>query len=226
MDVANIGENMQTNITDYNIKKSIYNLDEKRLFSNIYENIHGLGCLLNCVDDLILSDKAKIQAKKLKNKSQCKLWVGFEVHLLSHIVEAYDRWYEEFADKEKTEYNETINYKNIKILLENSKLNVWNFSEYYPDWVTEKVIQVHRSHLIQKEIEKENKINNEMFKKCYGNPENIMVIKKYQEKLKNNYHYRNLWPDCPRDLKMKYDWIISGSTKNIDYYFERGQIFK
>lgn len=202
---------MQTNITDYNIKKSIYNLDRQRLFSNIYENIHGLACLLECVDNLILSDEAKIQAKKLKNKPQCKLWIGFEVHLLSHIVEAYDRWYEEFADKEKTEYNKTINYKNMKILFE--KLNTWIFPDFYPDWVTDEVIQIHKSHLIQKESAKRIATecllelvtiqynDRKITKKSY-----IKILKNFNNSIKRNIHYRALWPECPRDLKMRYNF--------------------
>lgn len=219
---------MQTNITDFNIKKSIYNLDRQRLFSNIYENIHGLACLLECVDNLILSDKAKIQAKKLKNKPQCKLWEGYEKYLISHIIEAYDRWYEEFADKEKTKYYGTVNYKNIEILLE--KLNTWIFPDFYPDWVTSEVIQIHRSHLIQKEIEKEDDFDCDTYgdkfckkEKCrqcdgtdyngepngYGcNARDNFIECKYKEL----HHYRTLWPKCPRDLKMRYDWRIKYET--------------
>lgn len=206
---------MQTNITDFNIKKSIYNLDRQRLFSNIYENIHGLACLLECVDNLILSNEAKIQAKKLKNKPQCKLWKSYEKHLSSHIVEAYDRWYEEFADKERTEYNETINYKNMKILFE--KLNTWVFPDFYPDWVTDEVIQIHKSHLIQKEMNNEEKVYFQiinLINKQYELNLNIekeckksnLINKKIDYLFKLKFHYRTLCPECPRDLKMRYDW--------------------
>jgi ribosomal protein S18 len=138
---------MQTWFTDSNIYQSLLNLDRQRLFSMIYENTHGLGALLNCVDDLILSDKAKAQAKKLINKPQCKLWVGYERHLFIYITRAYIYWYHKFANKEKTKFNETINYKNLEII---SQYIVDKIEYVKPNWITDELIQTHRSVLIQK----------------------------------------------------------------------------
>jgi hypothetical protein len=185
---------MQTHITDKDMFISINNLDLKRLFSNIYENIHGLASLFNINDQLINP------VKNISNKPQCKLWKGYENNLLGHIVLCYNRWWYEVGHK-KYMYSETINARNIMILL---KYATPIFK--YPEWVTNETIKVHRSVLIQKELQKDDKLNNEMFSKCYGKENNDNIIKKYQDKLKQNYHYRKLWSNCPANLKMRYDW--------------------
>ena len=36
--------------------------------------------------------------------------------------------------------------------------------------------------------------------------EDIKILNNIENKLKKNRKYYNLWPDCPIDLKMRYDW--------------------
>jgi hypothetical protein len=204
---------MQTVFTDKDELKSIYNLRRQELFSNIYENIHGLGALLNIVDDLILSDKAKIQAKKLLKKPQCKLWKDYEMFLFKYIHRCYGIWYVEFSDRKKAFYSDTINYKNLKIIYAYLLNN--NYEYIKPSFIIDDFIQMHRSNLIRKEIEREKEISKKIYDKILwlhdGTKKSIIDIGKYekeQSKLANkiSYHYRNLWPDCPADIPMTYDW--------------------
>jgi hypothetical protein len=203
---------MQTFITDFDIFKSLNSLDMHRIFSMIYENTHGLGSLLNCVDDLILSDKAKVQVKKLINKPQCKLWIGYEFYLYVYIMKAYNFWYLKFANKKKIRYKETINYKNLEIIKNHLLDN--NYKYIIPNWISDELILTHRSVLIQKEIKKTNKINyeiNNLIKKSYTVEQDYdlkisKLINKKIKQLENNNHYRNLWPGTSIDLKMHYEW--------------------
>ena len=202
---------MQTFITDFDIRNSLNSLDMHRLFSMIYENTHGLGAMLGCVDDLLLSDEAKTQAKKLINKPQCKLWIGYEIYLYTYIIKAYFIWYKKFADKEKTKYNGTTNFKNLEIILFHIYNNNYKYIE--PDWITNDLIQTHRSVLIQKEIENEEKIKLKSLEIYNSYCDGQITYRKHDEKMKKlikqyrkNYHYRKLWPDCPTNLKMHYKW--------------------
>lgn len=192
---------MQTPITDKIFFKSAHNLDNKRLHAAIYENIHGLASILDCVDDLQISEKAKIQVKKYKNKPQCKMWIGYEKDLLYYIYTCLCEWGIERNFKLK------INLENYNILAK--KMFVRNFYNYKcPSWITDELIQTHRSVLIQKEIKQEYKLNYDI--DCLEYDEDITQCQKIelQNKLykKISRHYRNLWPDCSMDLKMRYDW--------------------
>jgi hypothetical protein len=135
---------MQINITDKNIYASVHNLDRQRLFSNIYEGIHGLSSLLGVHDQLVTPKR------DISNYPQVRLWELNIMFLFSHIVNSYERWFKEYANKNITLYNSTINFKNIEkitLLLDHHN---YKYIKEYPDWVTDEVIQVHRSHLIQK----------------------------------------------------------------------------
>jgi hypothetical protein len=141
---------MQTNMTNKIIAKSVRNLDRRRLFSNIYENIQGLASLLGIHDQLVTPKK------DISYKSQCKLWKGYELYLLRHIEACYDYWYKKYANKQITQYLHTINFKNImklKIVMGFDLDSPYRDLSMYPDWCTDETIQVHRSHLIQKDPE-------------------------------------------------------------------------
>lgn len=100
---------MQTKITDKDFYKSASNLTRQDLQAQIYEAIHLLGSLLNCVDSLILSDKCKKKIKNYKNYPQGRLWVGYEKELLlyinQHLLSLFYKG-----------YNSEISYKNYLIL--------------------------------------------------------------------------------------------------------------
>jgi hypothetical protein len=204
---------MQTPITDYDFYKSASNLNLSHLRSTIYENIHGLASILGCVDMLRLSDRAKGQAKKLINKPQCKLWIGYEKELLFYIHEHLWFWFGK-------NYSSTINYENYKILLH----VLGCCCTKIPGWISDELIQTHRSVLIQKEIKNiydydfytygEKFCKKEKCNECDGADYNGDPIgygccgrdNFIQEKYKTFIHYRNLWPDCPTNLKMHYGW--------------------
>lgn len=136
---------MQTNMTDKNILKSVSNLDRRRLFSNIYENIHGLASLLNINDQLVNP------VEDIGYKPQCKLWKGYETHLLSHIWNAYDVWYNKHANKKITNYNDTVNYQNIlKICKIMRIIGLKQLPDSYPDWCSDECIISHKFHLMAK----------------------------------------------------------------------------
>jgi hypothetical protein len=183
---------MQTKITDKAFYKSASNLTRQDLQAQVYEAIHLLGSLLNCVDNLILSDKCKNKIKNYKNYPQAKLWIGYVKELLfyidNHLLEWFSRGY-------KTE----INGKNLNILISilfgnRETYNCFRLGCVTPSWITDELIQTHRSVLIQKEIEREKKDIDKI------KPQSIDWFNK------NYRHYRNLWPNCPIDLKMHYNW--------------------
>lgn len=205
---------MQIKILDKDFYKSAsYLRCPQELNAQIYEAIHGLASMLDCVDDLDLSDRCKNQIKKYKDYPQCKLWVGYEKELIEYIRCHLLAW--------NFKYEMGISYENYMILFKKVFFDSLEFHAYLkdfkiPDWITDEVIQMHRSVLIQKEIEREKKLKDEIeyledagmydepdieIKKMFTNE-----IKNNLRKLKDSEHYRNLWPDCPRDLKMRYDF--------------------
>lgn len=134
---------MQTWITDKNIHESANNLDLKRLFASIYENIHGLASLLNYHDKLVNP------VKNISNKPQCKLWKGYEQYLLGYCLVNYCEWFFKVGYK-KNDFYKTVNYQNIKKIAVNF-FGEFPVFEYFPDWVTDDLIETHRSVLIQKD---------------------------------------------------------------------------
>lgn len=202
---------MQTNITDKNIIKSVSNLDNKRLFSNIYENIHGFASLLG------INDKLVNPVKNISNKPQCKMWIDYEYYLYKHIIVCYNIWYDRIGYK-KCSYTETINYRNIQIIesacsnLPSDKMKEW----LYPEWVNVELIEIHRSHLIQKEIAHEEKFNKVIQDKLdrisdiKDKEKKIIESEKFKifldKKIKELYYYRDLFPYTPKNLKMIYKW--------------------
>jgi len=196
---------MQTFITDYDFYKSASNLDTKRLGSQIYEAIHILASLLD-VNDKLVNPK-----RNVKNHPAAQLWAGYEQWLLEYIMSHIDCW-------EDKGYNININAKNYLILLR--EIRKMNFNQIPPSWITDELIQTHRSVLIQKEIEKEKEIRERIENLedagIYDESDTevkeffLEDIKKDLRKLKNIDHYRNLWPDCSTDLKIHYDWRLNG----------------
>jgi len=209
-------------ITDFNIVKSAENLDRQRLFSCIYENIHGLASMLGCVDDLKLSDAAKKKAYNLKNKVQFKLWVDYEQFLLYYIVVYYSIWHKKYSKKEK--FEETVNYYNIlKIVEKMENLGIISGKRAHRDgffisdirkyvsWITHDLLNTHKSNLIRKEIERENKLKKDALTiSCMylnGNFNKDIYNKKCNNLTKKlSFHYRDIWPWCNPDIKMHFNW--------------------
>lgn len=143
---------MQTWITFKEFSESAQMLDRRRLGANIYESIHILASLQN------VSDKLVTPKRNVSNHPASKLWKGYEGNLACYILCHIQEW-------ESRGYKCPTNRENLNRI-------AMNLSPFSPDWITDEVIQTHRSVLIQK------------------NPD----------------HYRPLWPDCPDDLEMAYDW--------------------
>ena len=183
---------MQIKVLDRDFYKSAsYLRCPQELNAQIYEAIHGLASLLECIDDLELSDKCKNKIKRYKDYPQCRLWKGYEKELLEYIRCHLLAW--------NSKYEMGISYKNYIILFRNIFFDSLEFHGYLknfkvPDWITDEFIQMHRSVLIQKEIEREKKDKYKIM------PQSIEWYNKHYR------HYRNLWPDCSKDLKMQYDW--------------------
>jgi hypothetical protein len=185
---------MQTWVTDKDFYKSASNLTRQHLQANIYESIQILASLLN------INDKLVNPKKNVKNYPQARLWNGYEVTLYKYITQYLFNWYDR-------KYMSYTNSKNIMIIfnymLINNYLDKRKTRHKKNDWITDELIQTHRSVLIQKEIEKDKKMIKEANKyRQELNPKELLVTRKFMQ----NYHYRNLWPDCPRDLKMRYDF--------------------
>lgn len=191
---------MQTWITDYNFYDSAFNLDTKRLGSQIYEAIHILASLLNCTDKLVNPKR------NVKNHPAAKLWVEYEQALINYIFKHINVWYTKNGIKENS-----INLINFKFICNKAgSLAKKTYKTPIPKWITNELINTHRSVLIQKEIEKEDKlyykIRNLKHFDCKNYKEYAFKTAKFVEQIKNNNHYRHLWPDCPKDLKMRYDF--------------------
>lgn len=207
---------MQTKILDFDFYKSASYLRDVELNAQIYEAIHLLASLLNCVDDLILSDKCKAKIKNYKNYPQGKLWIGYEFDLLNYIAWHITVWY----GRGYKSYRNENNYWVLESKIELHPLT----NQLCPNWITGELIQTHRSVLIQKEIEREKKFDGDKYRdrfckkekcfSCYGTDYNgeangygcTSRDNFIEEKYKTFKHYRNLWPECPGDLSMHYNW--------------------
>lgn len=192
---------MQTFITDFDFYTSASNLNRQHLQANIYEGIHILASLLD-VNDKLVNPK-----RNVKNHPASKLWVGYEQWLLEYITNHIDLW-------ENKGYRVNINAKNYLIIFE--EIKKIKINEPFPNWITDELIQTHRSVLIQKEIEKEKELKTQIenledagiYDEKDIEIKNIFLndIKINMKKIEKLNHYRNLWPDCPVNLKMRYDW--------------------
>jgi hypothetical protein len=133
---------MQTWITDKDFYKSASNLDTRRLQANIYESIQILASLIDC------SDKLVNPKRNVKNYPQAKLWKGYERELYIYIGKHILVWEQ---NKYKYDYS-TITYRNYEFIIFNKlvELNIMPFLIKIPKWITDELIQVHRSVLIQK----------------------------------------------------------------------------
>lgn len=148
---------MNTFITNTDFRKSAANLDSQRLGAQIYEGIHILSSLLG-VNDKLVNPK-----RDVSNHPASKLWVGYEPNLLSYILYHMREW--TFRG-----YSSDINQQNIDIIYD--VRTFWDGAELIPAWITNKLIETHRSVLIQKKPS----------------------------------FYVALWPNCPDNLTMRYDW--------------------
>ena len=150
---------MQTWITDKDFSKSAKNLDRQRLCANMYESIHILASLLDLNDQLVTPKR------NVSNHPASKIWNGNEECLYVYIACHIEEW------TYSRGYKCPTNNKNMGIIY---RSGFWErlVGSYSKNWITDEMIQTHRSVLIQKKPE----------------------------------HYRPLWPDCPDDLEMRYDW--------------------
>lgn len=184
---------MQTFITDKDFYKSASNLTRQHLQAQIYEGIHILASLLD-VNDKLVNPK-----RSVKNHPASKLWVGYETELLYYIYCHISEWIDKRGCESK------INSLNFILL--RKYINI-NWENQNPSWITDELIQTHRSVLIQKEIEKENNIEYKI--KMLWHDEDFTYSQIQTEahilNQKISYHYRKLWPDTPTNLKMRYDW--------------------
>ena len=153
---------MQTFITDKDFYKSAANLDTRRLGAQMYESIHILASLLDCTDKLVNPKR------NIKNHPAAQLWERYEQELFYYITSHIYIWVN------IRKYESKISRMNLKILeiYNANKLNF--FKEYnpeypkYPYWITDELIQVHRSVLIQKK--------SEYYKKLWPNiPDNLKM---------------------------------------------------
>lgn len=204
---------MQTWITDYDFYKSASNLDSKSLHINICESIHILASLLNCNDKLVNPKK------NVKNHPAAKLWKEYEKSLLVYILQHIQEW--KFERKKKCPINEKNYYMlnkeifNKAFFCDAAALGIKKQDESDKYWINDELIKIHRSVLIQKEKNKDEQLRKVRKILCIRRErvfgKNVIdrynnQIKNYSYKIEKNYHYRKLWPNVPRDLKMRYDW--------------------
>jgi len=202
---------MQSWIVDKDFYKSASMLDTKRLQANIYENIHILASLLYVNDKLITPKRSVI------NHPNAKLWVGYERELLCYIAIHLDEWM--ISKKHKSEKN-LQNFHFLRGLFSGMEyLTIDQCQKYLNNvkWITEEFIQRHRAKLIQKEIDKENKLlkmkESISWIKSFANEYELkahkMKMEALDKKIANNYHYRNLWYNCKinsNNTGMRYNW--------------------
>lgn len=186
---------MQTWITDKDFYKSAGNLNRNHLAAQIYEGIHILASLLDYTDKLVNPKR------NVKNHPAAKLWIGNEKELLIYICDHLNNWIDRG-------YKTSINTKNYLYLRSLFNPVDFTYDKYrLPLWITDELIQTHRSVLIQKEIGKEKNIKQIMVKylsKGINGQEEY--FKKWAKKYKEINHYRNLWPNTPTNLSMNYNW--------------------
>jgi len=134
---------MQTQITDYNPRKSASNLDRERLGSNIYESIHILSSLV-CLNDQLITPKAD-----RSNHPAAQLWKNYIPELVSYIYYQWEEWCSRKTKSGKPYAAYGVNYKNFEMIC--SSINVWpGDADSMPPWISQDVIDVHRSVLIRK----------------------------------------------------------------------------
>jgi hypothetical protein len=180
---------MQTWITDFSFIQSAKNLDRKRLQANIYESIQILASLLDC------SDKLVNPKRNVKNYPQAKLWKDYElglwVYIYFHIIEWMNRGYK---------YKDTITEKNIIVIIKylyRFNNNNLAYNNGIPNWITDELIQVHRSILIQK---------SDYYKKLWPDvPDNLKM--RYNWRVIMVYSYLNcgeeiICPICRENIKI------------------------
>ena len=128
---------MQNYILDFNFRESASILDNKRLFANIYENIHGLSSLLGCNRDLYTPKRS------VANHPNIKRWSGYEPTYYAYIWIHIEEWIiRGYMIGNITRYNMQ--------LLEKYKVLYQCYSEKCPDWVTKDLIKSHQYSLLQK----------------------------------------------------------------------------
>jgi hypothetical protein len=212
---------MQIKVTDKDFYKSASNLTRQDLNAQIYEAIHVLACNLNVQDNLVNPILGQ-REKSIKNHPVSKLWGGYEreleAYVYAHIVEWGNRG-----------YKSDINIKNYHIITKSLDRGIYYIPDYIPDWITDEFIQMHRSNLIRKEIEREEKYVSIYYKlefKYSINPDHKLYDKlvKQENIIKHNYHYRNLWPDCPNDIPMRYNFKKIKKIKKNIVFFKSGSI--
>ena len=136
---------MNTFIVDANIEQSADLLDQRRLFSSVYEGIHGLASLLNVSDKLVNPKKPKA------NHPCAKQYVDYTVFWYRVLKTYYDVWWEKFANKEKYTKDGTINAQNLKMLAKviegNATTNIW----FTPKFFNIYMVRMHRNVLYWKD---------------------------------------------------------------------------
>lgn len=130
---------MQTWITDINFRKSAENLDVKRLGAQIYEGIHILSSLTG------LNDKLVNPKRNVSNHPAALLWKGYEQDLMNYLKAHLDEWY-------YRKYNSFINLNNLKIIIREAQIYPMVY-QFRTRWITDELIETHRSVLIQKKPE-------------------------------------------------------------------------
>jgi len=199
---------MQIIVTDKDFYKSASNLTRQNLQSQIFEAIHVLACNLG-VEDKLINPIAGKRSKSIKNHPVSKLWKGLNLTLYGYILIHIQEW------KFNRKYYCDTSERNYNILFKGLK-DCGYFSDKPhmvedKSFITDDFIQMHRSNLIRKEIERENKLKKDALTiSCMylnGNFNRDIYEKKCNDLTKKlSFHYRDLWPDCPVDIPMRYDF--------------------
>jgi len=96
---------MQTFLVDPDYAVSASYLDNRRLFSQIYEAIHILASLTHC-NQLLVNPKRDVSRHPV-----AVAWKGHEKALFTYILYHYAEWIKRYGDN-----FDTINWHNILIL--------------------------------------------------------------------------------------------------------------
>ena len=96
---------MQTFLVHPNYRTSAQSLDNRRLFSQIYESIHILASLVD-MNEALVNPK-----RNVANHPVARLWKGHEASLLAYAYTHYKVWAAKYKPTE-----ETINAKNLEII--------------------------------------------------------------------------------------------------------------
>jgi len=127
---------MNSFITDYDFYTCGMNLDTRRHGAMIYENIHMLASSLGVSDQLVTPKR------DVSSHPACKLWKGYEGAHFKYAMELFNAWYDKGYHSEK-------NLENLIFLAPFVGL----MDKSTPPWITEELIETHRSVLIQKKPE-------------------------------------------------------------------------